>query len=149
MIVLHKQNDGIDELVIDLSPLRMPETFADVAQRCLEEQAGGEIVFQGSSEEEVTAAAGITGNDEDTEEEEESASPVEDQTGAENAWETRPIYQLPPFSITWKLPRSEAKAVGKKFATLFATAEGKKGASRKPVGVKPGKSRRHGGYGIG
>ena len=73
-------------------------------------------------------------------------------------WETRPIYQLPPYCISWDtLQRTEAKALGKSLAAMFSTIEEKKNKtkgnkghmSKKPIGVKAGKSRRHGGYGIG
>ena len=72
-------------------------------------------------------------------------------------WESNPIYHLPPCCIAWKLPRAAAKKLGKRMAKLFDTAEG--GGSNKRssiktnknmfVGVKAGKNRRHGGYGIG
>jgi hypothetical protein len=137
-IVLHKQNDGIDELVIDLSPLRLPDTFESVAHRCLEEYAGGEVIFQ------VAETLNTDGSDN-----EDESAPVVDQEKVNDPWETRPIYQLPPFCVSWELPRSEAKTLGKKFAALFGTAEGKRASSKRPVGVKAGKSRRHGGYGIG
>ena len=133
-IVLHKGNTGMDELVVDLSPLRLPTTFNEVAAKCLEEQPGGDFVGQG------------TVMDGDDEEEEETVQQNDD----DDPWETRPIYQLPPYCITWELPRSDAKALGKKLASLFETAEGRKpGSGKKPTGVKPGKNRRHGGYGIG
>eukprot|EP00977_Amphora_coffeiformis_P012842 scaffold3255_cov158-Amphora_coffeaeformis.AAC.1 len=43
-IVLHKGNTGVDDLVIDLSPLRTPDTFNAIAQVCLEQQMGGRVV---------------------------------------------------------------------------------------------------------
>mmetsp|Transcript_17332 Transcript_17332/g.40047 ORF Transcript_17332/g.40047 Transcript_17332/m.40047 type:complete len:293 (-) Transcript_17332:142-1020(-) len=148
-IVLHKGNTGMDELVCDLSPLRNPEIFDEVARKCLEIDEGGEVVFQGSGSDD-------SGDDEKGEEETEdllmtlsivdgTSSLDESDTGP---WETRPIYQLPPYCISWELQRGEAKTLGKSLAKIFATIEGKKG-SRKPIGVKSGKGRRHGGYGIG
>ncbi len=141
-IVLHKGSTGMDELVCDLSPLRNPEIFDEVAHKCLELQDGGEVVFQGSGSEEM-------------EEEEENLSmtlDIVDQATKESSddgpWETRPIYQLPPYCISWELQRSEAKALGKTLAKTFETIEGIK-KSKKPIGVKAGKGRRHGGYGIG
>ena len=134
-IVLHKGNTGVDDLVIDLSPLRNPDTFDAIAQVCLGQQLGGQVVAP-----DKTMRDGATSDDD------EQDDPVDD---AENPWEKRPIYQLPPYCITWELPRAEAKDLGKKMSQLFDTAEGKKAPSKKPVGVKAGKSRRHGGYGIG
>ena len=128
-IVLHKQSSGIDELVVDLSPLRSPDDFDAIAGECLEEFLGG------------TLAMGL---DENSMEEEEGSADDD-----ENPWFTRPIYQLPPACLAWELQRSEAKALGKRLALRFQTAEGDKKTSKKPVGVKPGKGRRHGGYGIG
>lgn len=134
-IVLNKGNTGMDDLVVDLSPLRCPALFQEIAQTCLEAQGGGEIIAQPTND-----AESPENDDEDNE---------TVQAIAENPWETRPIYQLPPYCIAWELPRPEAKELGKKMSLLFDTVEGKREASRKPIGVKAGKSRRHGGYGIG
>jgi hypothetical protein len=138
-IVLHKGNDGSDHIVLDLSPLRLPERFASVAQTC--EAAMGIPALIESAE-----------NDMQTEEEanntKEDSGEIEDQE-LEDPWETRPIYQLSPFYVAWELPRSEAKATGKKLANMFHTMELQAAKSKKPVGVKHGKGRRHGGYGIG
>lgn len=140
-IVLHKQNTGMDDLVVDFSPLRLPETFSTVAQQCLEQSSigGGSIISQPQeSKSETEESAG------ETEIHASTAAPDDDP------WETRPIYHLPPFCVAWeRLSRSDAKALGKQLAQHFGTAEGKRAASKKPVGVKHGKSRRHGGYGIG
>lgn len=131
----------MDDLVVDLSPLRLLETFSTVAQQCLEQSStgGGSIISQpqeSKSESEESAESEIHASS--------TATSEEDQ------WETRPIYHLPPFCVAWEgLPRSDAKALGKQLAQHFGTAEGKRAASKKPVGVKHGKSRRHGGYGIG
>mmetsp|Transcript_43598 Transcript_43598/g.132687 ORF Transcript_43598/g.132687 Transcript_43598/m.132687 type:complete len:122 (-) Transcript_43598:40-405(-) len=121
----------MDELAVDLSPLRLPESFASVAETCVEELAVPTFTLLGD------------GGEDDAEASDEEASDEEDP------YESRPIYQLPPFYISWELQRSEAKAAGKKLAELFRTVEPKAVKSRKPVGVKHGKGRRHGGYGIG
>jgi hypothetical protein len=123
----------LDELIVDLSPLRNPETFEDIASVCLEQNEGGEVVFQSSVVEES--------QDDDKEKDSHSDEIC--------PWESRPIYQLPPYCVAWELPRSQAKSLGKKMAEMFDTVEGKIAPSKKPVGVKAGKSRRHGGYGIG
>lgn len=128
-IVLHKGSTGEDELVVDLSPLRLPEAFSDVALACLE-YAGLPGAVEG----------GIAEMDGDAE---GSSEPDEDP------FETRPIYQLPPYCVVWQLPRSEAKALGKRLAVAFDTVEAKATKSKKPNHVKAGKGRRHGGYGIG
>jgi hypothetical protein len=158
-IILHKRDTGIDELVCDLSPLRNPKIFNEVAHKCLELQKGGEIIFQGSGTDII-----YDGNNDGTstscaEDLSMTLSIVDGGNNIENneildyeetgPWETRPIYQLPPFCISWELQRSDAKALGKSFAKLFQTKEEKVTSSKKPIGVKPGKSRRHGGYGIG
>lgn len=139
-IVLHKGNTGMDELVVDISPLRNPDSFHQVAQVCLEQQEGGEVVYQGrgfeeeerkNDQEDLSLTLSIIDQDE--------LSP----------WDTRPIYQLPPYCISWELQRNEAKVLGKKMAELFDTVEENVTPSKKPIGVKPGKGRRHGGYGIG
>lgn len=126
-IVLNKGQTGMDHVSLDLSPLRTPGSFHDVAKKCLAEfpSAKGSLVREG---------------------EDDATEPSE---GEDAQWKDRPIYQLPSFCVVWELPRSEAKSVGKSLASIFNTAEGKKASSKKPIGVKPGKSRRHGGYGIG
>lgn len=133
-IVLHKgSTDADDAVVVDISPLRAPETFHRIAQVLLEHHAGGQI----------TAAA-----DQESENDQETDAVSEEKD--ENPWNNRPIYQLPPYCISWEsLSRAQAKELGKMLSQSFDTAEGKRAPSQKPVGVKPGKSRRHGGYGIG
>ena len=137
-IVLHKGNTGIDVLAIDLSPLRYPEMFDDIAKACLGNHDGGKALF----ELEVTESLGDDIGKRNEEDTQDSKSDV-------NPWEGRPIHQLPCYSIEWELPRSDAKKLGKKMSRLFDTAEGKTVKSKKPYGVKAGKSRRHGGFGIG
>ena len=133
-IVLHKGSSGVDDLVIDLSPLRDPGAFDSIAKVCLEQHMNGQVV---APEETIHE-----GDDDDDEQDNQAED-------AENPWKNRPIYQIPPHCITWQLSRAEAKELGKKMSQLFDTAEGKKAPSKKPIGIKPGKSRRHGGYGIG
>jgi hypothetical protein len=165
-IVLHKGNTGIDDLVVDLSPLRNPSTFDRVAQVCLEEVQGSGIAIQGSStmmedeppqveeEDTVTESLPITLNAADDLSTENINTASLDNEGKEKAttpWELRPIYQLPPYYVSWELSRGDAKVIAKTLATLFDTKEDKPvgSSSRKPIGVKPGKGRQHGGYGIG
>jgi hypothetical protein len=140
-IILHKGNNGLDDqLVIDLSPLRLPDTFEKletdiisyvdmpVRSKSLEEEEEEELDIQMDGSEDDDEI--IAGNSED-------------------AWNNRPIYQLRPYFIEWELPRSDAKALGKKLAQSFNTGEPKAMKSKKPKHVKHGKSRRSGGYGIG
>ena len=67
----------------------------------------------------------------------------------EDQYETRPIYQLPPFQLEWNVSRQEGKIIGKYLAEIFETIEKSASKSKKQRGVKPGKGRRSGGYGIG
>jgi len=151
-IILHKGKTGIDELVCDLSPLRNPEIFDEVARRCKDLQEGGKVVFQGSGSDESRFD-----QEEETEDLSTTLSILDEATNecknTLNAndigpWETRPIYQLPPFCISWELQRSDAKVLAKALAKSFSTIEGNK-VSRKPIGVRAGNGRKHGGYGIG
>jgi len=155
-LVLHKGNP-FDELVLDLSPLRSPERFTDAAAFCLSlpGAADGVIVEAGSSlsSELPTGDAGAAGE----------AGEEGVQSGAEllaaraDAFATEPIYRLPALAISWARPRSDAKALAKLLATelLLAAPASKNGGSKgrsRALGapsIKPGKSRRHGGYGIG
>jgi hypothetical protein len=134
-VILCKDKTGVDELVVDISPLRYDGSFSDIAQECLKQQPDGEVVFE---------LSGIESDELEENEGDTDLKKIED-----SPWSIRPIYQLPPYCIVWRLPRTEAKAVGKKMAEIFDTAEGKAGPSKKPIGVKPGKGRRSGGYGIG
>lgn len=132
-IVLHKGSTGMDDKVlVDLSPLRLPEIFQAVTEECV--QTVQIQPFAGTSSEDVG---------------ELEAWDVERTEENDDPWETRPIYQLSPFLISWVLPRSEAKALSKKLADMFQTVEVKASKSKKPKGIKPGKNRRSGGYGIG
>lgn len=140
-VVLHKGSTGVDELVVDISPLRVPARFAEIAEVCQQKYEGAEIVYQGSISPDLSMTI-----DAETEEY-ESPEEMSDEAILES-FETRPIYQLPPYCIAWELERSQAKSLGQQLAEDFATKEeGKK--SKKPIGVKAGKGRRHGGYGIG
>ena len=62
-----------------------------------------------------------------------------------------PIHRLPKYTLAWHRPRPEAKALAKALAARLATADKPKGRAKALGGprIKPGKSRRHGGYGIG
>lgn len=145
MIVLHKMsphssssvNDSVDRLVVDLSPLRLPLDFVRI-ERELDERVMAE--FNISSQQ--LDADGFDVQEINTE------STADDETHY-NCWETRPIYQLPPHSLTWEVSRQQGKRMGKYLGTLFDNVEEKATNSKKPQGVKPGKGRRHGGYGIG
>lgn len=143
-IVVHKSSTGVDDaVVVDISPLRLETAaqFQAAADACLEEQLGGFLRNQGS----------ITLEENGNNIEGDNESPQEAMLLETEAWETRPIYQLPPYCIIWdSLQRAEAKQVAKTMATLCQTAhKTREKASKKPVGVKHGKSRRHGGYDIG
>jgi hypothetical protein len=168
-IVLHKKAAAaggldvlLDRVVVDLSPLRLPqESLKYVAAKILEQcydgpngvgrVLGDEIDVDEQDPEEILAnddSATQLDDGEDVDENmEEDANKL---VSASDPTRTRPIYQLPAFFLEWELPRPEAKALGKTLAAVFGTAESpEKGSKKKPVGVKPGKNRRSGGYGIG
>lgn len=142
-IAVHKSSTGADDsVVVDISPLRLETAleFQVVADACLQSQPGGLVRFQGD-------ALDTEGEDSEITEESLDEALLLDS----DAWETRPIYQLPPYCIVWEsLQRSDAKKLAKVMATLFGSADkAREKSSQKPSGVKPGKGRRHGGYGIG
>lgn len=126
MLVVHKGNTGMDELVVDLSPLRTPELLDVTSSQCLQWLGGGKIHNDGLHQLEDNGEIANSG-----------------------VWENEPIFRLPPFCISWELTRPEAKTRAKELAGIFLTAEGKRARSKKSFGLKPGKNRRHGGYGIG
>jgi hypothetical protein len=131
-IVLHKQNTGYDTVVVDVSPLRNTKLFPIVAHQC--QQRLDDKIQQSSS-----------------------LSPLlwDDPSNSiipEVSWRRLPIYQLPPYTITWEsIPRSDAKRLCQALAETFQTMEGKikrDHHAHKSKNVRPGKNRRHGGYGI-
>jgi hypothetical protein len=156
MAVLHKlgqnsspssgssdENEHLDRLVVDLSPLRLPGEFrlvgGELRDRVLAdfgvevrtneaeiaESASDAIVLDGD------ASEGGDGDDDDD-------------------WGTRPIYQLSPHFLSWGVSRQQGKQIGKYLGNLFDNVEERGHDTKtKPKGVKPGKGRRHGGYGIG
>jgi hypothetical protein len=155
-IVMHKGKAGQeDAVVVDISPLRLETVhdFHTLANVCLEQHLKGVIEAQGIVNADDNEDHGGDDNDDDDENIDESET--EALLLDTDAWETRPIYQLPPYCIAWEnLEREDAKDLAKSMAQLCQTAEkNAKGrrqkASKKPRGVKPGKNRQHGGYGIG
>ena len=146
MIVLHKlspssSGEHVDRLVVDLSPLRLPDEFEKV------EMELNKRILSEFDVESTTAAT-------DKEEEEDTKTTIleiddSDESEEDDGYETRPIYQLSAYEVSWEVSRSVGKAAGKYLGTLFETVEEKATKTKKPKGVKPGKGRRHGGYGIG
>ena len=150
-IVVHKSSTGVDDAVVmDISTLRFATAadFQATVDACLQTRPEGIVRNQGSEVLERSEE-----NDEDSGVSKDESEESTDQALLfdSNAWETRPIYQLPPYCIAWEsLQRPEAKQLAKTLATLCETGDKtREKTSKKPVGVKPGKSRRHGGYGIG
>merc|ERR1739848_119327 len=130
---------GGDRLVIDLSPLRLPKEFPRLGQE-LEEKISADIcvLCLRSDEEQVNAI------DDDA-----TAADIESEANEGDDWGARPIYQLPPHSLSWAVSRQQGKQIGKFIGRVFDNVEDKATTSKKPRGIKPGKGRRHGGYGIG
>lgn len=124
-IFVHKGREGADEVCVDLSPLRTPLDFGGAAAQLVADEAGGELELEAAAAELPELA---------------------------KAFATEPIYRLPAMAVAWRLPRAEAKALAKRLAaglgTAAATGDGRAKARGAPR-VKPGKSRRSGGYGIG
>jgi hypothetical protein len=147
------EDDRIDRLVVDLSPLRLPEEFLSVGgelrDRVLEEFGVGVRTDEGSEEiGEELDSDGIVLDDEDARS--GGASEEGGDVDGEDDWGTRPIYQLSPHYLSWGVSRQEGKKIGKYLGKLFDNVEERGHDTKtKPKGVKPGKGRRHGGYGIG
>lgn len=86
------------------------------------------------------------------------ASAAEILSARASAFEMEPIHRLPRYHVAWERPRHEAKALCKLLAQRWGTAQTAKKSGGPAKGmkkargaprVKPGASRRHGGYGIG
>ncbi|KAL3810074.1 hypothetical protein ACHAXA_011807 [Cyclostephanos tholiformis] len=158
MVVLHKLGPGNidddrrhDRLVVDLSPLRLPGDFRYVGME-LRDRIFAEFGIEVSTNEAENGTFDAIVLDRD--ESDEGAVVDDDDEGEddndEDDWAKRPIYQLSPHYISWGVSRQQGKRVGKYIAYLFNNVEGKGHDTKtKPKGVKPGKGRRHGGYGIG
>ena len=168
-IVLHKSSDGIDTVVLDISPLRTPEAFETAAafSLSLETATGGWIDAEGAAPDPTEAAgaaagahgAGAHGAGEEARVLADAEASAEDiLSGRADAFQTEPIHRLPRYHVAWQRPRPEGKALCKLLAQQWRTAQtAKKGGggakgmkkARGAPQVKPGASRRHGGYGIG
>ncbi|KAL7452416.1 hypothetical protein ACHAWC_004137 [Mediolabrus comicus] len=139
VIVLHKLSpsssggdvDHADRLVVDLSPLRLPDEFDTV---------GKELKSIIQAEYNLNSIDDVPDDDD---------LDIMESGQNEDHYATRPIYQLNPYRLEWNVSRQEGKQIGKYLAGIFQTIEPKSSPSKKPKGVKPGKGRRHGGYGIG
>lgn len=145
-IVLHKlspnSNGGIegDRLDVDLSPLRLPDEF-----ELIEKELKDRILADFDVESQT-----IDSTEEDADEMDEMEIIENSNTDdSGDNYELRPIYQLSPYYLSWEVSRQEGKKIGKYLGGLFDNIEAKATKSKKPKGVKPGKGRRHGGYGIG
>ncbi len=132
-ISLHKSRDGVaDCVVVDLSPLRIePEALAETTAACL-------VNVAGAADGRLPAPAAALEGDEYDDEVTAKGFPA--------------IWRYPRYDIEWARARPEAKALAKALAAHFgtvSTAPKGRGKKRGAPDVAPGKSRRHGGYGIG
>ena len=152
MAVLHKlvpandEEEHHDRLVVDLSPLRLPEEFrvvgGELRDRVL---ADFGVEVRMNEAEIVESASDAIVLDEDASEGGDGGDGDDDDD-----WGTRPIYQLSPHCISWGVNRQQGKQIGKYLGNIFDNVEERGHDTKtKPKGVKPGKGRRHGGFGIG
>lgn len=145
VIVLHKLSpsssggdvDHADRLVVDLSPLRLPDEFDAVGKE-----------LKSMIQAEYNLGSIINDDSVDDVSDDDDLDTMESGKN-EDQYATRPIYQLSPYRLEWNVSRQEGKQIGKYLAGIFQTIETNSSPSKKPKGVKPGKGRRHGGYGIG
>lgn len=174
-IFLHKGGDGVDEVIIDLTPLRSPESFGTAAAACLTLADDGRIEPLAPRD---PSWMYLTSRTDGRTEEAESEAEVEvtgpsvppppsttlpaDLAGtdltplppeirdAADAYRREPIYRLPMYAISWVRPRAAAKTLAKDLAAQFGTVGKTQGRSKSKGAPrrKAGKSRKHGGYGI-
>ena len=143
-VYLHKGPDGNDEVVADLSPLRTPSTFAEAADYCRisTEALDGVVEFE--------SLAGAEDGEESG-----HGDGLLDLAALGDAYRDEPIYRVPMYAVVWRRPRAEAKALAKALSERLGTAAAVESAAKgraKARGaprVKPGRSRKSGGYGIG
>ena len=124
------------------------------------EEAGeaGEAAFDAAAgETAATAEIGAETSPHADETLDASPLPMFELSALADAYREQPIHRLPMYAVAWVRPRPEAKAHARLLAQRLGTAEAaKKGGGDKgrvkakgAPRVKPGKSRRSGGYGIG
>ena len=141
MVAVFKAPNGSDRVAVDLSPLRLPSEFQGLGARLAAAAPGGSVDAAGEGEGEGEGGEDVWGD-----------SRVLD----EDAFASQPIHRLPMYTVSWELERPAAKALAARLAEAFECREAPKGAQRSGgrslehgmPGVKPGKGRRHGGYGI-
>ena len=155
-IVLHKLSpnssggEHVDILAVDLSPLRLPEEFGRVETELNQRVLAEFGVEKRQIVEENVETDGETDGTANILLEIDDDAKLDDTNSENDEWENRPIYQLSPYTVSWEVSRQDGKQIGKYLGQLFDNVEEKAvKSSKKPRGVKPGKSRRHGGYGIG
>lgn len=178
LIAVMKDSQGMDEVVVDFSPLRTPDNFDALAVSTAKEMAACVSENQGTmldygaedsvvpavEEEHAAEEATAVGDDSQGNGLQSNAVGVREDA---NEWLSLPIYRLPAHSLGWVLPRQGAKKLAKALAGHLeigaapgaSRGEKKAGKKRAPVpggsrekgmpAVSPGKSRRSGGYGIG
>jgi hypothetical protein len=155
MIVLHKlppdADQHFDRIDVDLSPLRLPNDFSRIEIE-LRERILLEFGVNVTQANEVESSGELDINDtiDDDEVDDDVYNDNENDMDEDDDWGRRPLYQLSPYLLSWRLSRQQGKQIGKYLGSLFDNVEEKGTDSKtKPKGVKPGKGRRHGGYGIG
>ena len=168
-VYLFKGKEGVDEVVLDISPLRHPDKFLALATQCAAAAPGGvvEALENGLdpsdwSQESVAdekacstldvveeAAMGSSGGSEE-------GDAVAGLMSGElkEGYVTQPIHRLPMYTVSWTMERAAAKTLAGRLGTAFSCMEigAKARNSSRDRGmpmVKPGKSRQHGGFGIG
>jgi hypothetical protein len=143
-----------DELVIDLSPLRLNGLYDDAKQ--------AEEFFVKLKTEILSAAAsaGMELRSDDNADDEESAEPVQDDENlseyvltlgeiSQEAWASQPIWKLPMVSIgSFEGERAKAKAMARELAILWEVPEDTVGdgpKTRRVAGAKGGGKTKMGG----
>mmetsp|Transcript_24030 Transcript_24030/g.78177 ORF Transcript_24030/g.78177 Transcript_24030/m.78177 type:complete len:299 (-) Transcript_24030:898-1794(-) len=117
VISLYKDKTGYDEVVLDLSPLRVPDHFLDIATFCANSLPGAKM--EALEEDEETGTYGIPEDKADLVEEREKFL----RENLKSAYANDPIYRLPMYVVSWIVQRNEAKELAKKLAGAFETAE--------------------------
>lgn len=171
-IIVQKSSDGSEDIVtLDLSPLRMTSmpivaAFQPIVDECIAAIADDgtfESTFFSALDSSMSCGGGddVTNDaagDEGRQTNDLIVSIDNDVDGAltVSPFMTEPIFRLPEITVVWVRPRSESKKLAKRISEHFGfkAPTGKnsnKGRtkSRGAPSVRAGKSRRHGGYGIG
>jgi len=122
-IMLHKGGGDLDEVLIDLSPLRVPGAFEEAVGVCLTLAPDGlaEPLAPRDPSFLELSQGGFANEDQAPAPTAPEPSGPEARAAVAEAYAELPIFKLPIYAVSWLRPRSEAKALARRLAAAFGT----------------------------